>query len=126
MRLLAFAVAVQRAQYLRTLAFAAAVQQAKEARRRRWPPAAPPVPYGVWDELAGCESGGNWAINTGMFDGGLQFLPSTWRAYGGGQFAPYAYEASRDQQIAVAERVLAATGNDFRASWPACSRKLGL
>ena len=43
----------------------------------------------VWDQIAECESGGNWAINTGNgYSGGLQFLHSTWRAYGGQQYAP--------------------------------------
>ena len=75
----------------------------------------------AWDRLAQCESTGNWAINTGNgFSGGLQFTPSTWKAFGGqGQ----AHHASREQQIAVAERVLAKQG---WGAWPACSRKLGL
>jgi resuscitation-promoting factor RpfA len=68
-----------------------------------------------------CESGGNWAINTGNgFSGGLQFTPSTWAAYGG-TGAPES--ASREQQIAVAERVQAGQG---WGAWPACSAKLGL
>jgi len=75
----------------------------------------------TWDRLAQCESGGNWAINTGNgFSGGLQFTPGTWRAFGG---AGVAHHASREQQIAVAERVLAEQG---WGAWPACSRKLGL
>ena len=58
----------------------------------------------TWDRVAQCESTGNWSINTGNgFSGGLQFTPSTWRAFGGGQFAPMAYQASRAQQIVVAE-----------------------
>ncbi|ODU16968.1 MAG: transglycosylase, partial [Pseudonocardia sp. SCN 72-51] len=70
---------------------------------------------------AQCESGGNWAINTGNgFYGGLQFTLSTWKAYGGSG-SPQG--ASREQQIAVAERVLAGQG---WGAWPACSRKLGL
>ncbi|MBO0896963.1 MULTISPECIES: transglycosylase family protein [Arthrobacter] len=75
----------------------------------------------TWDALAQCESGGNWGISTGNgFSGGLQFLPSTWAAYGGtGDPA----SASREQQIAVAERVLAGQG---WGAWPACSAKLGL
>ena len=52
---------------------------------------------GVWDDLAECESGGNWAINTGNgYYGGLQFLGSTWRAYGGREFAERADLATRD------------------------------
>lgn len=75
----------------------------------------------TWDQVAKCESGGNWAINTGNgFSGGLQFTPSTWRAYGG---TGSPQSASRASQIAVAERVLAGQG---WGAWPACSRKLGL
>ncbi|MGV0402578.1 resuscitation-promoting factor Rpf1 domain-containing protein [Corynebacterium uberis] len=77
-----------------------------------------------WDALAQCESGGNWAINTGNgYHGGLQFSPATWNANGGQEFAPYAYQASREQQIVVAERVLASQG---WGAWPACSSQLGL
>jgi hypothetical protein len=79
------------------------------------------LPGSTWDQLAQCESGGNWAINTGNgFSGGVQFTPGTWRAFGG---TGDAFRASREEQIAVAERVLAKQG--FGA-WPACSRKLGL
>jgi resuscitation-promoting factor RpfA len=79
------------------------------------------APDSVWDKLAKCESSGNWATNTGNgFSGGLQFTPQTWRAFGGkGQ----AHQASRAEQIAVAERVLEGQG---WGAWPACSRKLGL
>ncbi|MFJ5923127.1 transglycosylase family protein [Kitasatospora sp. NPDC092948] len=78
----------------------------------------------VWDRVAQCESGGNWAINTdnGYF-GGLQFSSSTWRAYGGGDYASRADRASRAEQIAVAERVLASQGP---GAWPVCSAKAGL
>ncbi len=75
-----------------------------------------------WDRVAGCESGGNWAINTGNgYQGGLQFAPGTWRANDGGEYAPSANLASREQQIAVAERVLARQG---RGAWPTCGRGL--
>jgi hypothetical protein len=81
-------------------------------------------PVGVWDALAACESGGDWSINTGNgYYGGLQFSGSTWEAYGGGEFADQANQASRDQQITVAERVRADVG--FSA-WPSCSNSLGL
>src|SRR5882762_10511189 len=74
----------------------------------------------VWDQIAKCESGGRWNTNTGNgFVGGLQFSPSTWRAYGGSGSAA---GASREQQIAVAEKVLAAQG---WGAWPTCSRKVG-
>ncbi|CAA9382111.1 MAG: Phage tail length tape-measure protein [uncultured Pseudonocardia sp.] len=78
----------------------------------------------TWDRLAQCESGGRWDINTGNgYYGGLQFSPSTWRAFGGGEFAANAHQASRAEQIVVAERTLAEQG---WGAWPACSRKLGL
>ena len=78
----------------------------------------------VWDELAQCESGGNWHINTGNgYYGGLQFWNPTWRGFGGLDLAPRADLASREQQIVIAERVLARQGWQ---AWPACSRRLGL
>jgi hypothetical protein len=86
--------------------------------------AAPEVALGVWDRVADCESGGDWSINTGNgYSGGLQFSHSTWRAYGGEEFAPLAYQASREEQIIVAERVLDDAG---WGAWPTCSRQLGL
>lgn len=76
----------------------------------------------VWDALAQCESGGNWAINTGNgYYGGLQFNLGTWRAYGG---TGYPHQASRETQIAVATRLRDAAGG--YGSWPSCSAKLGL
>ncbi len=80
-----------------------------------------------WDQLAQCEAGGNWAANTGNgFGGGLQFMHqrsySTWLSFGGGEFAPHPWEASREQQIDIAERVLASSGY---GAWPGCSRKFG-
>ena len=80
------------------------------------------APDAEWDQVARCESGGNWGINTGNgYQGGLQFSPSTWSAHGGGQYAPAANMASKDQQIAIAERVLASQG---RGAWPVCGRGL--
>jgi hypothetical protein len=77
---------------------------------------------GEWDKVAACESGGNWAINTGNgYQGGVQFSPSTWRSHGGGEFAPAANMATKEEQIAVAERVLASQG---RGAWPVCGRGL--
>ncbi len=76
----------------------------------------------VWDALAQCESGGNWAINTGNgYYGGLQFNLGTWQAYGGSGLPS---NNSREAQIAVAERLRAATGG--YGSWPGCAAKLGL
>lgn len=87
--------------------------------------AAPAVANGsVWDALASCESGGNWAINTGNgYHGGLQFNAGTWAAYGGTAYAPTADQATREQQIAIAEKTQAAQG---WGAWPACSASLGL
>ena len=92
------------------------------------PPKPPPVAASpvapvraVWDRVAQCESGGRWSTNTGNgFAGGLQFTPATWRAYGGSGSPA---SASRTEQIAVAERVLAGQG---WGAWPSCSRALGL
>ena len=78
----------------------------------------------VWDDLARCESGGNWSINTGNgYYGGLQFSLGTWNAYGGAEFAEYPHQATRAEQIIVAERLRAARGYQ---PWPACRAKLGL
>src|ERR687883_2134021 len=75
-----------------------------------------------WSGVARCESGGNWHINTGNgYYGGLQFSHSTWLAYGGGSYAPRADLATPAQQIAVAEKVLAAQGP---GAWPTCGRSL--
>jgi resuscitation-promoting factor RpfA len=71
-----------------------------------------------WDAVAQCESGGNWAINTGNgFYGGLQFTEQTWLGYGGGAYAQYANEAGRSAQITIAEKVLAGQGI---GAWPVC------
>jgi resuscitation-promoting factor RpfA len=77
---------------------------------------------GEWDQVARCESGGNWGINTGNgYFGGVQFNAGTWASHGGGQYAPTAQLATREQQIAVAERVLATQG---RGAWPVCGGPL--
>ncbi|MFF8385160.1 transglycosylase family protein [Streptomyces kanasensis] len=71
-----------------------------------------------WDRVAQCESGGDWSINTGNgYYGGLQFSASTWAAYGGTAYAQTADKASKSQQIAVAEKVLAGQG---KGAWPSC------
>lgn len=78
----------------------------------------------VWDSLAQCESGGDWSINTGNgYQGGLQFSASTWSGYGGNAYAPSADQATREQQIAVAEKVQAGQG---WGAWPACTSQLGI
>ncbi|MEB3979974.1 transglycosylase family protein [Mycobacterium sp. 663a-19] len=77
---------------------------------------------GEWDQVARCESGGNWGINTGNgYHGGVQFTSATWSSHGGGEYAPSAELATREQQIAVAERVLATQG---RGAWPVCGGPL--
>jgi nucleoid-associated protein YgaU len=76
-----------------------------------------------WDAIAQCESGNNWSTNTGNgYYGGLQFSQGTWNAYGGGQYAATANQASRSQQIAVAEKVLAGQGI---GAWPVCGKRSG-
>lgn len=84
--------------------------------------AAPAVAGGsVWDQLAQCESGGNWSINTGNgYYGGLQFSQSSWTA-AGGSGSPQ--NASREEQIRVAQNLQSMQG---WGAWPACSSKLGL
>jgi nucleoid-associated protein YgaU len=75
-----------------------------------------------WDAVAQCESGGNWSINTGNgYYGGLQFSASTWAAYGGTQYAATADQATKEQQIAIAEKVLAGQG---KGAWPVCGTGL--
>ncbi len=94
-------------------------------KSRPTPPSTPsPAGDSVWDAIAECESGGNWAINTGNgYYGGLQFSAGTWTAYGGGAYASTADQATREQQIAIAEKVQAAQG---WGAWPACTAALGL
>jgi LysM repeat protein len=76
-----------------------------------------------WDAVAQCESGGNWSINTGNgYYGGLQFSRSTWKAYGGTKYASTANQASRSEQIAIAEKVLDGQGI---GAWPVCGKKGG-
>lgn len=99
--------------------------QAKPRAARQSAPAAAPIDTsvsgGVWDRLAQCESGGNWAINTGNgYFGGLQFSLSSWRAVGG---SGYPHQASKAEQIARAEALKARQG---WGAWPACTAKLGL
>ncbi|MEV0254838.1 transglycosylase family protein [Streptomyces sp. NPDC050732] len=78
---------------------------------------------GVWDRIARCESGGNWQINTGNgYYGGLQFSAGTWRAFGGGAYAPTADRASKAQQIAVATKVQRVQG---WGAWPTCAARAG-
>lgn len=90
--------------------------------RASTPVNAPSVSSGsVWDQLAQCEAGGNWSINTGNgYYGGLQFSISSWRAVGGNGLPS---DASRDEQIMRGQMLQAKQG---WGAWPACSAKLGL
>jgi hypothetical protein len=141
--------AAQRAEEERQAAAEAERQREQEEAaqaQQAAPPPAPAVGDTVWDRLAECESG-NW-INGGtsfergsarwywarpgtqvppwgttIHHGGLQFHPGTWTAYRLDGYPQFAYDATREQQIAVGERVLAAQG---WGAWPTCARKLGL
>ncbi|WP_405578951.1 transglycosylase family protein [Streptomyces sp. NBC_01190] len=78
----------------------------------------------VWEKVASCESSGDWNINTGNgFYGGLQFAASTWKSFGGSAYAPRADLATKNQQIAIAEKVLRSQGP---GAWPVCSIRAGL
>lgn len=78
----------------------------------------------VWDKVAQCESTGNWSINTGNgYYGGLQFYQPTWKAFGGQEFASYAHQATKAEQIAIAQRVLDRQGP---GAWPVCGKRAGL
>ncbi|WP_323182619.1 transglycosylase family protein [Streptomyces sp. NBC_00094] len=89
-------------------------------------PASPALAASVatWDEVAQCESGGNWSTNTGNgFYGGLQFKLSTWRDFGGSRFATYPHLATKKEQILIGEEVLAGQGE---RAWPTCGPRAGL
>ena len=76
----------------------------------------------VWDRIAACETQGNWSMSGPSFSGGVGFANSTWSSFGGNEFAPNAGQATREQQIIVAERVRASVG---MGAW-GCARRLGL
>jgi hypothetical protein len=87
-------------------------------------PSVSPDSNATWDRLAQCESTQNWDADTGNgFKGGLQFTDSTWREFGGRQYASSPDEASREEQIRVAKKVQDEQGWN---AWPTCSEKLGL
>jgi uncharacterized protein YabE (DUF348 family) len=78
----------------------------------------------IWDALARCESGGNWAINTGNgYFGGVQFDQNTWERQGGLRYASRADLATREEQIAIAEVTRARQG---WGAWPTCSGRTGV
>lgn len=83
-----------------------------------------PSDPGVWDTLAQCETGGNWATDSVPgFAGGLGFANGTWASNGGTDYADSAADATREQQIEIAQRVLEGSG---WGAWPGCSSLLGL
>ncbi len=90
-------------------------------------PAPPPVTDGsVWDRLAQCESGGNWAINTGNgYYGGLQFSAGTWRV---ATAAPSTHRCRTRRPASSRSRwpPSCATPRAATVPWPGCARKLGL
>jgi hypothetical protein len=93
------------------------VRRAQRGSSSPWRVGGSLVTYSAdWEAVALCESSGNWHIDS-QYDGGLQFHPVTWIEFGGGEFARYAYRATKLQQIAVAERVLAIQGPK---AWPNC------
>lgn len=101
----------------------AAAAQPRAAAQPKPQAAAPVYSTGgsVWDQVARCESGGNWAANTGNgYYGGLQFSLGSWRAVGG---SGYPSQASREEQISRAEMLKARQG---WGAWPSCTAKLGL
>jgi resuscitation-promoting factor RpfA len=108
----------KRARALLTLAGATAVVATTAAVA----PSASAAETHDWSGVAQCESGGDWAINTGNgFYGGLQFTQSTWAGYGGTAYAPRADLATPAQQVAIAEKVLAGQGI---GAWPVCGKYL--
>ena len=97
---------------------------APQAARQFVPTPSPSSDTSRWDQLAQCESGGRWDYPpvSGGFSGGIMFHIGTWRAMGGEEFAPDAYLATREQQIDIAERVLASSGWN---AWPGCAHMNG-
>jgi len=76
----------------------------------------------MWDAIAACETQGNWSMQGPTFSGGVGFSNSAWDSFGGRQFAPNAGQATREQQIIVAERIRSSVG---MGAW-GCARRLGL
>jgi LysM repeat protein len=78
----------------------------------------------IWDTVAQCETGQNWATNSVPgYSGGLGFANRYWAAFGGTQYSALPYQATREQQIAVAQRILATNGP---TAWPVCGPRAGL
>ncbi|WP_282615143.1 transglycosylase family protein [Streptomyces sp. GESEQ-4] len=123
---------------LTTFAVAAMLATVTSSAAHEMPPRPAPVPLldtllgprdcgkgkWPWGCLAHCESSGRWNVNSGNgFYGGLQFGQPTWEEFGGLKYAPRADLASREEQIAVARKVVAVQG---WGAWPVCSKRYGL
>jgi resuscitation-promoting factor RpfA len=87
------------------------------------PRLAPALDWYHWDRLAECETGGRWDVQGPRYGGGLQILSSTWRTFGGTEFADLPGHATREQQIVVGRAIAEAGG--WR-QWPGCAKRLGL
>jgi hypothetical protein len=112
------------ARTLRGIAAAGAVVGASAAMLSVNPGTAGAATTATWDRLAQCESGGDWAADYGNdLYGGLQLSPHTWKYYGGIQYTPRPDEATRPEQILVAQRLLE---DASWKPWPVCSRRLHL
>ncbi|WP_432122386.1 FG-GAP-like repeat-containing protein [Streptomyces sp. S1] len=79
----------------------------------------------TWDRVAACESSGNWSIvsSNGLYYGGLQITKTNWDHYGGRQYSSYPHQASKKEQILIAEKVLADQG---AGAWGGCGSQAGL
>ena len=100
-------------QWARVVFDRAAFERAAQEKRNR---------DSVWDAIAACETQGNWRMSGSSFSGGVGFSNKAWDSFGGREFAPNAGQASREQQIVVAERIRAAVGY---GAW-GCSKRVGL
>jgi len=104
---------------MRTLVSAAALTAATLAPVVATEGSADAASVRKWDRIAHCESGGRWHINTGNgYYGGLQISPSTWRGYGGKKFARLPHQATKREQIRIAERIQNGQG---WGAWPSCA-----
>lgn len=111
-------------QFVDALAAEEAAKQSASTRSVRPAVYVDPTDPTIWDELAHCETRGNWATDSVPgFSGGLGFAHGTWTAHGGGEFAEIAADATREQQIVIAQRVLESSG---WGAWPGCSDLMGL
>ena len=104
---------------IRTLVSAAALTAATVAPVVALEAPSQAASTGTWNRIAQCESGGRWHINTGNgYYGGLQISPSTWRGYGGRKFAHLPNQATKREQIRIAERIQNGQG---WGAWPSCA-----